>query len=77
MSQIPSVGRMVHYESYGTPRGEHKSECCAAVVAKVADAELGVIGLAVFYDNGLSFKANVKQDEQNHCGGSWHWPEFV
>lgn len=31
----PSVGRIVHYVSYGTPGGEYRSECRAAVVAGV------------------------------------------
>lgn len=28
----PSVGRIVHYVSYGTPGGEYGSECRAAVI---------------------------------------------
>lgn len=31
----PSVGRIVHYVSYGTPGGEYASECRAAVIAAV------------------------------------------
>ncbi len=34
----PSVGRIVHYQSYGTPGGEHPSECTAAIVAEVGTA---------------------------------------
>lgn len=30
----PTVGRMVHYVSYGTPNGEYSSQCRAAVVTK-------------------------------------------
>lgn len=33
--QKPSVGRIVHYVSYGTPGGEYTSECRAAVVVDV------------------------------------------
>lgn len=29
----PSVGRIVHYVSYGTPGGEYTSQCRAAVIA--------------------------------------------
>lgn len=35
MSQKPSVGRIVHYTSYGTPGGEYPSVCRAAVVTAV------------------------------------------
>lgn len=35
MSQTPSVGRMVHYVSFGTPKGEYTSTCRAAIVAEV------------------------------------------
>lgn len=34
--QKPSVGRIVHYVSYGTPGGEYTSQCRAAIVAGVA-----------------------------------------
>jgi hypothetical protein len=36
--QKPSVGRIVHYVSYGTPGGEYTSQCRAAVVAGVPEA---------------------------------------
>lgn len=35
----PSIGRVVHYVSYGTPGGEFKSECRAAIIAEVYDAD--------------------------------------
>jgi hypothetical protein len=31
----PSIGRIVHYQSYGTPGGEHPSEPCAAIITAV------------------------------------------
>jgi hypothetical protein len=31
----PSVGRTVHYRSYGTPGGEYSSACRAAIVTEV------------------------------------------
>lgn len=31
----PSVGRIIHYVSYGTPGGEYRSQCRAAVVVEV------------------------------------------
>jgi hypothetical protein len=50
----PTVGRIVHYVSYGTPGGEYASECRAAVVTEVPltlerpdDAPAGLISEAV------------------------------
>jgi hypothetical protein len=71
----PTVGRVVHYVSYGTPGGEHPSECCAAIVTTPGD-EAGKAALCVLYPNGLSFKENVQHNESN-AGGTWHWPERV
>lgn len=31
----PSVGRMVHYVSFGTPGGEYTSQCRAAIITEV------------------------------------------
>lgn len=31
----PSVGKIVHYVSYGTPGGEYQSQCRAAVITEV------------------------------------------
>ncbi|MFM9649807.1 MULTISPECIES: hypothetical protein [Streptomyces] len=85
----PSVGRVVHYRSFGTPVGEYASECRAAIVAgvpegalPVADAERAqewdsdavVVDLAVLNPTGLFFD-RCPQSEDNHRGGTWHWPE--
>ena len=35
MSQTPSIGRIVHYHSYGTPGGEYLPEPRAAIVTAV------------------------------------------
>ena len=83
----PSVGRIVHYVSYGTPGGEYKSECRAAVITEVVPAALvppelagGVdigVSLCVLNPEGMFFNRNVQQDEAGHAGGTWHWPERV
>lgn len=39
MSQTPSIGRIVHYVSYGTPGGEYRSQCRAAIVTSVHPVE--------------------------------------
>lgn len=78
----PSVGRVVHYTSYGTPGGEYPSVCRAAVVTEVgdtegADADLAKVGLAVLNPEGMFFNRGVPQSEDKHRGGTWHWPERV
>lgn len=77
--QKPSVGRIVHYVSYGTPNGEYTSQCRAAVVAGVpetGDDSDVYLDLAVLNPTGMFFNRCV-QDEADKTGGSWHWPERV
>ncbi|WP_084518047.1 hypothetical protein [Microtetraspora niveoalba] len=72
--QKPSVGRIVHYVSYGTPGGEYKSECRAAIVTEVlADGSQGAennVGLAVLNPEGVYFNRAVPQDEGAETPGS-------
>ena len=71
----PSVGRIVHYVSYGTPGGEYTSECRAAIITEVPENSL-YVHLAVLNPAGMFFNV-AKQDEGKHEGGTWHWPERV
>lgn len=75
----PSVGLPVHYVSYGTPGGEHTSECRAAIVT--AAGRLGedesVVDLCVMNPTGLFFNTQVRYDDWSKRGGTWHWPERV
>ncbi len=79
----PSVGRIVHYVSYGTPGGEYTSECRAAVVTEVKDAKLTggypgqFVGLAVLNPTGIFLNGGIPSDEDGKAGGTWHWPERV
>lgn len=78
----PSVGRMVHYVSYGSPGGEYVSECRAAVVVAVdagmyAGDNLERVTLCVLNPTGVFFNASCAHTETNRPGGSWHWPEVV
>ena len=87
--QKPSVGRIVHYVSYGTPGGEYTSECRAAVVTEVLDDD--EVGLAVLNPTGMFFNSPIRHDEPrviqvegkslrvppNPAGGTWHWPERI
>lgn len=75
----PSVGRVVHYVSHGTPVREDgeqafTSECRAAVVTAVRE-DGDTADLAVLNPSGLFFDRSVEHDEVGHEGGTWHWPE--
>jgi hypothetical protein len=80
----PSVGRIVHYTSYGTPGGEYGQECRAAVVTRVdghrpgtPHAELPEVSLCVLNPTGQFFNEHVRHDGGTARGGTWHWPERV
>lgn len=88
--QQPSVGRIVHYVSHGTPpRADgsqaYPSECRAAIVTEVddyqdsgdSDVHVGHVGLCVLNPTGQLFNRQVMQDEHEKRGGTWHWPERV
>lgn len=80
MNQQPSVGRIVHYRSFGTPSGEYQSECRAAIIAAVPTAaresDAQPVELVVLNPTGLFFNC-CPQDEDGKSGGTWHWPERV
>jgi hypothetical protein len=78
----PSVGRIVHYQSFGTPKGEYRSECRAAMITApfVTDPDIpalrDTVSLAVFNPDGIFLKGGIHYDE-NKAGGTWHWPEML
>jgi len=76
----PTIGRIVHYKSYGTPGGEFTPECRPAIITEVRDGE---VGLVVVNPTGLFFhpiadpasnRESVPHDESQERGGTWHWP---
>ncbi len=79
----PSVGRIVHYVSYGTPGGEYPSVCRAAIVTEApsplptSPADHEPVGLCVMNPEGLFLNRHVLHDEETKAGGTWHWPERV
>lgn len=81
----PSVGRIVHYVSYGTPGGEYPSVCRAAIITDIhgavkeghAEWDQGDVHLAVLNPEGMFFNKYVCHDEADKAGGTWHWPERI
>jgi len=82
--QEPSIGRIVHYTSYGTPGGEYSKECRAAIITEIHDGD--EVALTVFNPSGQFFNWRVAHEEieaklevgpSGRSGGTWHWPERV
>jgi hypothetical protein len=80
-TQQPSIGRIVHYVSYGTPGGEYGKECRAAVITGVSDAELHLetdvpqsAHLCVLNPTGVFFKLNVPYHDGAETEGSSDCP---
>ena len=80
MSQQPSVGRIVHYQSYGTPGGEYLPEPRAAIVTAVKEVKrsggapsIYHASLAVLNPTGMFFNENIWYSEDPKPG-HWNWP---
>lgn len=73
--QVPSVGRIVHYQSYGTPKGEYKPLARAAVVTEV-DEDGSTVGLCVLNPTGQFFNQHVPFSPTPEPG-YWNWPPRV
>ena len=69
----PSVGRIVHYVSHGTPGGEYTSECRAAIVTE-ANSVRGV-GLAVLNPTGMFFNRTVTYHDGAETPGAADCPD--
>lgn len=76
--QKPSIGRVVHYQAFGTPGGEHPSVPRAAVITEVGDPSdpRSAVGLAVLNPTGMFFNRSVPFSEQPKPG-CWSWPPRV
>lgn len=74
MSQLPSVGRIVHYQSYGTPGGEYLPEPRAAIITE-ADTST-TVGLCVLNPTGMFFSRTVPYSDEPKPG-HWNWPPRV
>lgn len=72
--QKPSVGRVVHYQAYGTPGGEFQSVPRAAIITEVTDDT--TVSVCVLNPTGIFFNQGLKYDVEGKPG-SWRWPPRV
>ncbi len=84
--QQPSVGRIVHYVSHGTPvRADGTQaftpQCRAAVVTEVSGDESFKVGLVALNPTGMFFHSladgGCMADFTIGQSGTWHWPGRV
>lgn len=74
MEQKPSIGRIVHYLSYGSVGGKYPPATRAAIVATDPDPSDGAVDLVVFNPEGFFFNRKVRFGSEP---GTWHWPPRV
>ena len=73
---VPTIGRIVHFQTHGTPGGEYLPEPIAAIVTKVhgaAAADDFLVDLFAIYPNGTSHKTDVPFSAEPKPG-HWNWP---
>lgn len=78
MSTVPTIGRIVHYQSYGTPGGEFLPEPRAAIITALAEPNGGgfiqtLVSLCVLNPTGMFFNEGVHYSEEP-APGHWSWP---
>lgn len=71
----PTAGRAVHYVSHGMPGGEYTRHCQAAIITAVVDKDSDCLALDIINPTGPVSNQHVCQDQSDHAGGTWHWPE--
>jgi hypothetical protein len=74
-TQKPSIGRTVHYQSFGTPGGEISSAPRAALITEV-EPDGSTVGLFVANPTGCFFNRHVAFSESPKPG-CWSWPPRV
>jgi hypothetical protein len=76
MEQKPSIGRIVHYQSFGTPGGEYPSVPRAAIITETYQDAPHLVGLCVLNPTGQFFNRTVAFDADGRPG-TWRWPPRV
>jgi len=82
----PTVGRIVHYVSHGSPvlpagSQRYLPQTRAAIVTAVPihpegdDRTGNMISLCILNPTGMFFDLAVPYSEDARIGGTWHWPE--
>lgn len=72
MSQLPSVGRIVHYHPVTEPHQENYPPR-ASIITVVHDN--GTVDLTTFIPEGTFVNKGIKQaPEDNPKVGHWNWP---
>ncbi|AXH67914.1 hypothetical protein J4T99_gp118 [Mycobacterium phage Bromden] len=85
--QKPAVGRIVHYQSYGTPKGEYLPEPRAAVITAIPEllpeqpnsgpeGYVPSVSLAILNPTGMFFNEYVPYADEP-TPGHWNWPPRV
>lgn len=72
--QVPSVGRIVHYNHPTGDWEDAAGTCRAAIITSVNPANSEFVSLRVFTVAGEFVEASVFRGNKP---GQWHWPEFV
>ena len=79
--QKPSVGRVVHYVAYGTPKGEYTAGAHRAAIITEVDYDEEFhdyfVSICILNPTGLFFLQGAEYDETGQKSGTWHWPERV
>jgi hypothetical protein len=78
--QKPTIGRIVHYVSHGTPIREDGTQAFkaaprAAIITGLREHGGPVVDLCVLNPTGMFFNQDVPFDGAAEPeGGTWHWP---
>lgn len=80
--QKPSLGRIVHYQSHGSPNGQHSSQPRAAIITSTYEGTPFEVeqrvDLCVLNPTGMYFdKATPFDAAEIPAPGTWHWPPRV
>jgi len=76
MPDQPSIGRIVHYQNYGTPNGEYLPAPRAAIITAIADEAEQIVALAVMNPTGVFFPVAVPHADEP-TPGHWNWPPRI